>query len=1186
MKKTFTTLWLSTVLCTLAFSQDTVRSLIISEWRGDGTFTDGYIELTNVGDSALDLSRFMLFTYTAGPAITPAANQQAHLSGILQPDSSWLAIRKTADIAADGRLQYREILEPIADLVVYHGGPEPTDSVSPFYKVLRFNAGRSYSGIFYYLSDTDSVLIDAVNNSYDGQTYGGIVSTVAGIPEAVGTHILVRKANVTQGNTNWDDARGVDLTDSEWLPVPEDGGWGGIPYTTVRNHGDYSIDFTAANPDVVIDLNNKALTIPWGIYSGDSIIMHLNLGKNMAWEYINAPSLEDSVYNTCRTGDVLRLYACGNDLEVMDFDLTVSDPSSDASTVYPKSYKNDAGDWPTPFYVTNMEPVIDTIGDVPFALRVDSLYNYLEKAPEATLEIVWVDETERVDLKFGDILEVTAQDGSTKEYFIDVADYAANSNASLGAITWPDMPGFISDQWHGDTIPSFNPSAYSYTLELPYGTTMVPALTALAQNQNATFEVQRATSLKGSIEDRTTTFTVTAEDDSTVLSYSVLFNVMVLPSLVQKYSPEPFFSEFVARQNQQNCYTEIVNSGNQPMLLNNYMIVTSKTINNPAEAIAQENGSTDDNYQARYLHYVPGYKFTADTTKWRANPGLLEADPNIDPLVEPGDVFVLHRSHNSKIYEAQYSEADIVFSPSQQEMEDAGVYDFPVLNPWGEILPDFNTVGDVFNSNHFLFMIDNDSILEGTKGVFDPYDFTLVDVFGNDPITGNWTLNGTEFTGNQHKKLNVILNPDVTGGVHNLGDGTGDSTVRGNWFVRSDFFEIDGVRTPQAALGDQIGFHTMDPVTIYMSTVSSLTYLVGDGYVQADILGVVDGTDVDGFLANIIKADSDQTLVINGTADGAEKTGTDVLLDGDTLIVTSKNMENVTKYILDVSADGLDDNAVIVNAAGSDYTIDITGATGTISGIAYFSTLEGVVDKLVIPGTATWNIIDDKGSLVPFQMLNSDTLLVPTLVGGENYIEVIAQNGVNIITYQLIPTALSSDAFVFSSVYDVDQDELTISKIRDNTSVSTFRSNVEAVAGASIKLLDKIGHERVIGTVSYDDILVVSSEDGTNTTSYYLNFFNEVLDPNTKIEVEFSADQLSINVYPNPAKDFINIEFDQDSQGVKTIWVADLTGKMLHVSEHYDNNIRINMDHIEPGLYIVFIRCNNDLITKKVVFSK
>ena len=51
---------------------------------------------------------------------------------------------------------------------------------------------------------------------------------------------------------------------------------------------------------------------------------------------------------------------------------------------------------------------------VAFASRVDTLFKYLEKAPAATWEIVWVDGNVRTDLKKGDKLKVTAENGDVK----------------------------------------------------------------------------------------------------------------------------------------------------------------------------------------------------------------------------------------------------------------------------------------------------------------------------------------------------------------------------------------------------------------------------------------------------------------------------------------------------------------------------------------------------------------------------------------------------------------------------------------------------------------------------------------------------------------------------------------------------------------------------------------------------
>ena len=53
-------------------------------------------------------------------------------------------------------------------------------------------------------------------------------------------------------------------------------------------------------------------------------------------------------------------------------------------------------------------------GVLAYATRVDTLFKYLEKAPAATWEIVWVDGHVRTDLKTGDKLKVTAENGDIK----------------------------------------------------------------------------------------------------------------------------------------------------------------------------------------------------------------------------------------------------------------------------------------------------------------------------------------------------------------------------------------------------------------------------------------------------------------------------------------------------------------------------------------------------------------------------------------------------------------------------------------------------------------------------------------------------------------------------------------------------------------------------------------------------
>ena len=71
-----------------------------------------------------------------------------------------------------------------------------------------------------------------------------------------------------------------------------------------------------------------------------------------------------------------------------------------------------------------------------------------------------------------------------------------------------------------------------------------------------------------------------------------------------------------------------------------------------------------------------------------------------------------------------------------------------------------------------------------------------------------------------------------------------------------------------------IGSHTMDPVTVYLSTVSSPVYLVSDGYAtEQTIQGDLSGTSVDDFYANISPVDTAQVLSLQSSVDGSVKTG-------------------------------------------------------------------------------------------------------------------------------------------------------------------------------------------------------------------------------------------------------------------------------------------------------------------------
>lgn len=86
----------------------------------------------------------------------------------------------------------------------------------------------------------------------------------------------------------------------------------------------------------------------------------------------------------------------------------------------------------------------------------------------------------------------------------------------------PGSDASLSDlKVDGNTVAGFLPTTLTYNIDLPYGTTTVPTVTATTNDPSATFVVNNAASLPG-----TTEVVVTAQDLVTMLTYYVNFTVL------------------------------------------------------------------------------------------------------------------------------------------------------------------------------------------------------------------------------------------------------------------------------------------------------------------------------------------------------------------------------------------------------------------------------------------------------------------------------------------------------------------------------------------------------------------------------------------------------------------------------------------------------------------------------------
>jgi hypothetical protein len=886
------------------------------------------------------------------------------------------------------------------------------------------------------------------------------------------------------------------------------------------NHGDYNLDANTLESDVIdVDFANKKLTVPWGIRRGDDMMTYFKRKPGIGWVYHVSTNPKDSLTFAAKTGDKLSIYVCGNDLDLATFDIVVAEPKASDNMVVPMSYEDPQGNWRGNIEfgmlswprVTQHESGIDTIwgarGGIPYATRVDTLMKLLEKPANAEWEIVYSGGLVKPDLKHGDMLKVTAADGSVKEYFISVNSIRPNHNADLASITWPDIPEYYKGiyGWVGDTIPSFNSTTFNYRVTVPVDVEGIPAFVAKTANVNAKVEVKRAANLTGTQNDRTTTFTVTAEDGVTVNQYNVELVKEKKFEDIQPYHAEPFISEVIYRDQWTiNQFGELCNPGNQPLDLSNYMIMEDWT-GNVAEAIGRTYASRYDN---RYHRYIPGYKWQSEND-WLVQPYIAIPDIAVNSVVQPGDVFcwgVISKDDAARAVPGYVWPPDVELDI---QFNKEGKWN----NPWNESLnkETGTPIGYWAGGTIMLFKILNDSIKQGLKPATDPYDFELIDVFGMGDNTP-WVVGGTKAVA----VMNWMRKPQYYEGKPVVKESFGTTPENSEWtWTNRASWQALKVGWPWELLNiaNDLGKHFMYPPTHYMSTVTSVFYKVSDGFSWNEkIKGLVTGTTVSEFMGNINKPDEKQSLMVKSMADGSVLGASAVISLNDTLVVLSADSTNITKYVLDVTDDGLSSNALLTSTkydvkVVSDPTDEKAGK-GTIQGFDYGTALKTILANVKKPEGASMVIIDNNGAYVPLKTLNFDTTYVPATVTHNTYFEVTAEDGITQILYQLIPQVSESNAFLSSVVYDVEQKNLLIKFVPRGTNVQAFIKNLVPSYKASLKLVDKMGFERVDGYIADDDKVVVTAANGTTKTVYHIGMLATQYVP----EVTYLAYILS-NVY-------------------------------------------------------------------------
>lgn len=128
-----------------------------------------------------------------------------------------------------------------------------------------------------------------------------------------------------------------------------------------------------------------------------------------------------------------------------------------------------------------------------------------------------------IEVKYGDVvlMNYDAVAGNVIDLSVLANPLQDISNRSVTNNIIPNSDATLSDlAVNGKTVSDFNTDTLIYYVDLAYGTTTMPAVTAISTDPNATILITDAISLPGS-----TIITVTAEDGITVVVYSINFTI-------------------------------------------------------------------------------------------------------------------------------------------------------------------------------------------------------------------------------------------------------------------------------------------------------------------------------------------------------------------------------------------------------------------------------------------------------------------------------------------------------------------------------------------------------------------------------------------------------------------------------------------------------------------------------------
>ncbi len=198
-----------------------------------------------------------------------------------------------------------------------------------------------------------------------------------------------------------------------------------------------------------------------------------------------------------------------------------------------------------------------------------------------------------------------------------------------------------------------------------------------------------------------------------------------------------------------------------------------------------------------------------------------------------------------------------------------------------------------------------------------------------------------------------------------------------------------------------------------------------------------------------------------------------------------------------------------------------------------------------------------------------------------------------ILTYLIISSIISFSQTENKNNLLLDPNSffVTPNPFVDTTNIYFTLTNVDTV---SLMIYDMWGNQ--ISNIIDNEILQQGQHyykyvnDSLPSNNYYLfliinsEHFNKPLLKRDSINyISDISKTNNLNIYPNPAKDYINIKFTDKSQ--KEISIINETGQVIFKKECFETETKIKTSSFNSGIYFIIVKNKNKIGTSKFIIK-